>query len=326
MSTPVAAVSPTPTISPARAYRMWQQLHYPVELWWAVACLLALIAAVRLLSLANAASTKRSARRAIIVADKAEKSSIAFENPSVAGNGRRAHRNLPSATLAFAQLVLFRVRLPFHRLHHMHGAELLLLVWYLAALFTWAFINSNNFTVNYWANRAAHLATSQTPLIVALAGKNNIVSLLTGVGYEKLNVLHRAVARSTLILIWVHAFGRWKMGLTGHFSLHEVDMRFGVVAVVAFTLATLLSFRPIRNMAYEFFLVCHIVLVAMYLIFGLFHVPEVKFRFWPALAIWALDRALRALRLVVLNKLWLNILPMGKVVDEATIERISSDT
>lgn len=35
----------------------------------------------------------------------------------------------------------------------------------------------------------------------------------------QLNVLHRASARSTLVLIWVHAFGRWKLGLTGYFSL-----------------------------------------------------------------------------------------------------------
>ncbi|KAG9087223.1 hypothetical protein FRC06_002632, partial [Ceratobasidium sp. 370] len=186
MSTPVgAAVSPTPTVNPARAYRLWQQLHYPIELWWAVACLLALITLFRLLSLANAASTKRSARRAITVADNVEKPPVLFENPSATGNGRRAHRNLPSAILAFAQLVLFRTRLPFHRLHHMNVAEMVLLVCYLAALLTWAFINSYDLTVNYWANRAAHLATSQTPLIVALAGKNNIVSLLTGVGYEK---------------------------------------------------------------------------------------------------------------------------------------------
>ncbi|KAG8692592.1 hypothetical protein FRC09_011094, partial [Ceratobasidium sp. 395] len=326
MSTPLAAVSPTPSVDPLRAYRLWQQLNYPIHLWWAVACLLALITLVRLLSLANAASTKRSGRRANEQPDTIEKSSIALENQSTTGNGRRAHRNLPSAVLAFAQLVLFRARLPFHRLHHMNAAELILLVFYLAALFTWEFINSYNLAVKYWANRAAHLATSQTPLIVALAGKNNIVSLLTGVGYEKINILHRAAARSTLILIWVHAFGRWKIGLTGHFSLEEVDMRFGVVAMVSFTLAAILSLRPIRNMAYEFFLVCHIVLVAMYLIFGLFHVPEVKFRFWPALAIWALDRTLRALRLIVLNKLWLNIFPMGKTIDEATIERVSSDT
>ena len=53
----------------------------------------------------------------------------------------------------------------------------------------------------------------------------------------------------------------------------EVDMRFGVVAMISFTLAAILSIRPIRNMAYEFFLIAHITLVAMYLIFGLFHVP-----------------------------------------------------
>ncbi|KAG8745535.1 hypothetical protein FRC10_007713, partial [Ceratobasidium sp. 414] len=182
------------------------------------------------------------------MADNVEKPPIVFEDPSATGNGRRAHRNIPSAILAFAQLVLFRVRLPFHRLHHMNVAEMALLVCYLAALLTWSFINSSDLTVIYWANRAAHLATSQTPLIVALAGKNNIVSLLTGVGYEK-------ASRPTNI---VH---------------HEVDMRFGVVAMTSFTLAALLSLRPIRNMAYEFFLVCHIVLVAMYLIFGLLHVP-----------------------------------------------------
>ena len=45
-----------------------------------------------------------------------------------------------------------------------------------------------NLAATYWANRAAHLATSQTPLIVALAGKNNIITLLTGIGYEK--VIH----------------------------------------------------------------------------------------------------------------------------------------
>lgn len=50
-------------------------------------------------------------------------------------------------------------------------------------------------------------------------------------------------------------------------------MRFGVLAMTAFTLASILSIRPIRNMAYEIFLILHIILVAMYLIFGLFHVP-----------------------------------------------------
>ncbi|CAE6393364.1 unnamed protein product [Rhizoctonia solani] len=208
----------------------------------------------------------------------------------------------------------------------MNMVEIVVTLGYLAALLIWAFINSRGLTVGLWANRAAHLATSQTPLIVALAGKNNIVTLLTGIGYEKLNVLHRASARSTLILIWAHAFGRWRLGLRGHASLDEVDIRFGVVSMAAFSLAALLSVRPIRNMAYEAFLVSHIILVAMYLIFGLLHVPEVKYRFWPALAIWALDRLLRMLRMVILNKLWVHVFPVGKRFDDATLERVSSDT
>ncbi|QRV87582.1 Ferric reductase like transmembrane component [Ceratobasidium sp. AG-Ba] len=326
MSSPVGAVSPVPSVDPARAYRIWQLSHYPNELWWAVACILGLATIFRLLSLLNAALTRRSALRAHSEPERGEKSSVVSESPPATGNGRRAHRNLPSAALALGQLVFFRIRLPFYRLHHMNIAEMVLSAMYLAALLTWAFINSHDLTVTYWANRAAHLATSQTPLIVALAGKNNIVSLLTGIGYEKINVLHRVTARSTLILIWVHAFGRWKLGMHGRFTLDDVDMRFGVVAMTAFTLATLLSLRPIRNMAYEVFLICHIILVAMYLIFGLFHVPEVKYRFWPALAIWALDRALRALRLIILNKLWLSIFPLGHVVEEAIVEQVSSDT
>ncbi|GAB1524896.1 ferric-chelate reductase Frp1 [Rhizoctonia solani] len=238
----------------------------------------------------------------------------------------RALRNIPSATLSGMQKIFFRIRTPFHRLHRMNVAEITITIGYLAALLIWTFINSRRLTVGLWANRAAHLATSQTPLIVALAGKNNIVTLLTGIGYEKLNVLHRASARSTLILIWVHAFGRWRLGLHGYASLEEIDIRFGVVSMAAFSLAALLSVRPIRNMAYEGFLISHIILVAMYLTFGLLHVPEVKYRFWPALAIWALDRLLRVLRVIVINKLWTCILPSGKRLEDATLERVSSDT
>lgn len=335
MSIPVGN-APTSTapgyIDPARAYRNWQKLNYPSHLWWAVACFISLVSLQYLISLVMAYRTKRSARpsSSVLSDNDNEKASVQQGAPSSSLSGPthrpRALRNLPSAVLGCTQRFLFRVRLPFHRLHRLNATEALVSAGYLTALLLWSFIHSSNLTVTYWANRAAHLATSQTPLIVALAGKNNIITLLTGIGYEKLNVLHRAAARSTLILIWIHAFGRWKIGLRGHFSLDEVEIRFGVVSMAAFTLATVLSLRPIRNLAYEAFLVTHIILVAMYLIFGLFHVPEVKYRFWPALAIWALDRFLRSLRLIILNRLWLNTFPAGKRLDEATLERVSSDT
>ena len=33
-----------------------------------------------------------------------------------------------------------------------------------------------NLDINYWSNRAGCIAASQMPLIVALAGKNNVIS------------------------------------------------------------------------------------------------------------------------------------------------------
>lgn len=35
---------------------------------------------------------------------------------------------------------------------------------------------------------------------------------LTGVGHEKLNVLHRAAARACLLLLWIHALIRGVSG------------------------------------------------------------------------------------------------------------------
>ncbi|KAF8709688.1 FAD-binding domain, partial [Rhizoctonia solani] len=314
MSTPVpGAPIAISSISPSRAY------SYPLELWWAVSSFIALAVLFHLASLVMAHYSKRFAQRSLNTLNESvdEKGSLRSGIQPATNVAPRALRNIPSATLSAMQKVFFRIRTPFHRLHRMNVAEITITIGYLAG---------RGLTVGLWANRAAHLATSQTPLIVALAGKNNIVTLLTGIGYEKLNVLHRASARSTLILIWVHAFGRWRLGLHGYASLEEIDIRFGVVSMAAFSLAALLSVRPIRNMAYEGFLISHIILVAMYLIFGLLHVPEVKYRFWPALAIWGLDRLLRVLRAIVINKLWTCIFRSGKRLEDATLERVSSDT
>ena len=48
------------------------------------------------------------------------------------------------------------------------------------------------------------MAASLTPLLVALAGKVNLVTLLTCYGYEKLNVIHRWVGWTVFGLSIVH--------------------------------------------------------------------------------------------------------------------------
>ena len=55
------------------------------------------------------------------------------------------------------------------------------------------------------AIRTGLMATACTPILVALAGKANIVSFLTGISHERLNVLHRWVAWMSFVLSLVHA-------------------------------------------------------------------------------------------------------------------------
>lgn len=46
--------------------------------------------------------------------------------------------------------------------------------------------------------------TDATPLLVALAGKTNVVALVTGLGHEKLNVVHHWVGWSVFGLSAAH--------------------------------------------------------------------------------------------------------------------------
>jgi len=55
------------------------------------------------------------------------------------------------------------------------------------------------------AIRTGLMAFGCTPVLIALAGKVNIISLLTGISHEKLNVFHRWVAWMTFVLSLIHA-------------------------------------------------------------------------------------------------------------------------
>lgn len=54
------------------------------------------------------------------------------------------------------------------------------------------------------AIRTGLMATALTPIIVALAGKVNLVTALTGISHEKLNIIHRWVALMILVLSIIH--------------------------------------------------------------------------------------------------------------------------
>lgn len=52
--------------------------------------------------------------------------------------------------------------------------------------------------------RAGWLTITQIPLLILLSGKVNLIGLLSGVSYERLNVLHRWVARTMLLTATLH--------------------------------------------------------------------------------------------------------------------------
>ncbi|ETW78224.1 ferric reductase [Heterobasidion irregulare TC 32-1] len=179
---------------------------------------------------------------------------------------------------------------------------------YITIMFTWTLINSNSTTgvkydPAYYANRAGNIASVQTVLVVALGMKNNVISLITGVGSDRLNYLHRMTARVICVLLWIHAGGRFKIGLKGDTTLHNAWMRAGLLSITAFTVLCIVSLRPIRAVGYEFFFVAHFLLVLIMLLGGYFHAAEEEMGhyLWPSLFLWALDRFVRLCRVVVFN-------------------------
>ncbi|WVQ72912.1 hypothetical protein IAR50_002474 [Cryptococcus sp. DSM 104548] len=149
------------------------------------------------------------------------------------------------------------------------------------------------------ANQFGVMSFSQLPIILLLVSKNNPISSLTGITYQKLNYLHRASSRLCLLTSWVHAL-LWTPRVWQARDFRPY-LLFGITALTGFTMLWITSFRIIRRVAYEFFLVAHIIFSLMYLIGALFHWQWLHYWVWPALLIWGLDRLIRFGRFLYIN-------------------------
>ncbi len=181
--------------------------------------------------------------------------------------------------------------------------------------------------------RTGFVAACQLPLIVLLAGKNNIIGFLIGMSYERLSWLHRWTARVLLLTVTMHMgfwFADWyrfdyiKIKLTT-----DAMTRTGFAAWVILVWVVFSSMAPLRRWNYEFFVVQHIVTYAGFLAAVYLHLdPEVKIWIWLPIAFVILDRTLRSL-----NVLYTNILlyhPTAKRerfwASKATFEPLDSET
>lgn len=104
-----------------------------------------------------------------------------------------------------------------------------------------------------------YIAYSQVPLIIGLANRNNLISLLTGISYEKLNYLHRAAGRVCVLTSSIHSIG-WasKSAMSHAFAPGSYIFNTGMVAWAGLLLIYISSFRTVRAWMYEAFLALHI--------------------------------------------------------------------
>ncbi|KAI9566156.1 ferric reductase like transmembrane component-domain-containing protein [Boletus coccyginus] len=174
--------------------------------------------------------------------------------------------------------------------------QVLLMALYAAAVLYAAFYESNPFTSPY---RAGWVTASQIPFVYAFATKNNVIGLLVGVGYEKLNYLHRHVGRLMVIGANVHAIGFiYQWSLAGDISqiITQPFARWGIVALVCFDLLGFFSIQWVRTNYYNLFLGTHVVGLIVALIAACLHQPVCVPFVIAGSACYGLDHIIRAIK------------------------------
>ncbi|KAI0036037.1 FAD-binding domain-containing protein [Vararia minispora EC-137] len=242
------------------------------------------------------------------------------------------HR-VPAALLSAWRVIAFRWRIPLGGTTDASVFEIFSICIYMAALLIWQFVHTDNLTPTFWSNKAAHIAAAQLCFLPALSAKNNIIGcmrfdLLFLRSLADLNILHRAFGRCIYVLVWVHVFGRWR---TNTFNPGPDYIpaygwqQWGGVAGAAYTLAIILSFRPIRRWSYEIFYYTHFVLIIVLIVASCIHTttPGLNYYVWPIWVIWGFERIVRGLRYLVLNVF---CLPRSSVSSTAELVLVTPDT
>jgi len=183
---------------------------------------------------------------------------------------------------------------------------LILLLTYLAFLLALEFDNNDIPGAQHYTSlgvRASWLAVAQIPLLLLLAGKANLIGALVGVSYERLNVLHRWVARGMLLLITLH-FGYQSYGWN-QYGLMQLEWATdtcpptGIAAYALLLWLNLSTLAPIRNRFYEIFVVQHILSFVAFVYLVMAHIPSTALyaRTWVyvGIGIYFLDRLIRTL-------------------------------
>ncbi len=182
-----------------------------------------------------------------------------------------------------------------------------LLLAYLGFVLTLEFVNNDVPGAQHYTSlgiRAGWLAVAQVPLLILLAGKNSLIGFVTGVSYERLNVLHRWVARMLLLLATLH-FGYQNYGWN-EYGLVQLEWSTdscpptGIATYAILLWINLSTLAPFRNFSYEFFVIQHVLTFFGFIIAVMLHLPSTalysRIYIYIPIGLYFGDRLLRTLR------------------------------
>ncbi len=146
------------------------------------------------------------------------------------------------------------------------------------------------YDINFWERigfRNAWVTIMQVPLLYLLASKCSILGFLAGMSYERFNWLHRWVGRTMFVTASLHGWHFWTeyvLSDTVDIELTMMPMIYYGIGAWSILLWTLISsLGPFRRMAYEVFVVQHILSAVFFLWLIYVHAPAyAQYNVWFA--------------------------------------------
>ncbi|KIK57686.1 hypothetical protein GYMLUDRAFT_45850 [Collybiopsis luxurians FD-317 M1] len=157
-----------------------------------------------------------------------------------------------------------------------------------------AFYQANPFTDPH---RLGWIAVSQLPFVYALGTKNNILGFLLGIGYEKLNFLHRFIGRIVLISVNTHALGffyKWLLVEDFRGNIAKPKNTAGLISLICIDCLFFFSTAFWRRKSYTVFIATHILSLTVLLFALLFHYDGARPWIYVCAVIYLIDLVLRA--------------------------------
>ncbi|KZV60449.1 hypothetical protein PENSPDRAFT_594068 [Peniophora sp. CONT] len=172
-------------------------------------------------------------------------------------------------------------------------------------------------------NRAGFLALAQLPPVFLFATKNSLLSILLGGAgaYDKLNYVHRWTGRGLFLAavvhgaLWIRNHLQYDLQILG--SDKETT---GVAALACLCLIVLLSVRPVRAFAYQFFFYTHVCLYVAFFVCVCYHTIYAAPWIFPPIALYAADVLMRMLRFRIKDA---TLVPVGNEMTLIKVHNVS---